>query len=76
MENRLGLYIFMAVVAFGSGYWGNTDTGSCNKSLVLVGMILIGAVVYFLLLLGIDHGIHDELKLIVQMGVFSGKTGS
>jgi O-antigen/teichoic acid export membrane protein len=37
----------------------------------LIGLVIIGAVVYFVLLLRIDRGIHDELKeMFTQMGLF------
>jgi O-antigen/teichoic acid export membrane protein len=37
----------------------------------LIGLVIIGAVVYFGLLLRIDTGIHDELKeMITKMGIF------
>lgn len=37
----------------------------------LIGLVIIGAVIYFVLLLKIDQGIHDELKdMITHMGIF------
>ena len=37
----------------------------------LIGLVIIGAVVYFVVLLRIDLGIHDELKeMMTHMGIF------
>jgi O-antigen/teichoic acid export membrane protein len=71
VEKKPVFHILVAVVAMALVVGGIRLVVPVTNLWYLVGMVIIGAVVYFFTLLKTDRNIRDELKeLVMQMGVF------